>query len=89
MWADCYLFATRVEWFRIGVWGAKADPLNWTKEELSQAFLRVLSNNEEAEMIRLKARKLGMKLQAKKPGRICAADELARLAALDGMDIET
>jgi hypothetical protein len=84
MWADCYEFATRVEWLGIGVWGSKSAPLNWTTEGLSSAFLRVLANNEAAESMRVKARQLGETLQGK-PGRVCAADELAKLANLDGI----
>ena len=86
MWADCYEFANRVEWLGIGVWASKAAPLNWTKEDLSSAFLRVLGNNEEAESMRMKARQLGKIVQSK-PGGICAANELAKLAKLDSIDM--
>jgi hypothetical protein len=86
MWADCYEFATRVEWLGIGVWGSKAAPLNWTTEDLSSAFFKVLANDEAAESMRVKASQLKNIFQGR-PGRVCAADELAKLANLDTIDI--
>lgn len=79
MWADCFDFAMRAEYRKIGVYGnRKAHP--WIDgDELATAFKRVLGDGEEAKMIRENARKLGEE-KRKKPGRECAAREIARLA---------
>lgn len=81
MWADCYEFANRAEWLGIGIWGSRSSPLNWSKEDLSSAFLSVLANTDEAESMRVKARQLGKRFQVK-PGRMCAAEELTKLLDL-------
>jgi UDP:flavonoid glycosyltransferase YjiC (YdhE family) len=81
MWVDLYDYATRVEWLGVGIWGNKLTAPNWTSEELGNAFLKVLSNDEGAKSMREKARWLGKQFQSK-PGRVCAAGELAKLAKL-------
>ena len=81
MWADCYDFAMRAEYRKIGVFGnVKASP-NIDSEELVIAFSQVLGDGEEARTIRENARKLGEETR-KNPGRSCAAREVARLARL-------
>ena len=79
MWADCFDFAMRAEYRKIGIYGnRKAHP--WVDgDELAVAFKRVLGDGEEARMIRESAKKLGEK-KRKTPGRECAAREVARLA---------
>jgi UDP:flavonoid glycosyltransferase YjiC (YdhE family) len=81
MWVDLYDYATRVEWLGIGVWGNKASAPNWTAEELSDAFLKVLGNDTEAISMRERAKELGELFQSK-PGSVCAAEELVKLAKL-------
>ncbi len=80
---DLYDYATRVEWLGIGVWGSKNSAPSWTAEELSASFLKVVGNGTEAAAIRQKARELGEIAKAS-PGRIRAAEEIARWAARSG-----
>jgi UDP:flavonoid glycosyltransferase YjiC (YdhE family) len=79
MWVDLYEFATRAEFLGIGVWGNKRSAPNWTAEELTNSFLRVLDDGEEAVAIREKAYELG-KIAQKEPGRLRAGKEIAKLA---------
>jgi hypothetical protein len=79
MWVDLYDFAVRAEYLGIGVWGNKKAAPYWTAEELLASFLRVLDGGEEAISISEKAKELGRSAQ-KEPGRIRAANELAKLA---------
>jgi UDP:flavonoid glycosyltransferase YjiC (YdhE family) len=81
MWVDLYDYATRVEHLGIGVWANKATAPDWTAEELSNAFLKVLADDEAARAMREKAKQLGDLFQGNS-GRVCAAEELAKLAKL-------
>jgi UDP:flavonoid glycosyltransferase YjiC (YdhE family) len=79
MWADCYDYASRAEYLKIGVYGnAKAAP-NHTAQELIKAFSRVLGDGPESRTIRENAARLG-EFTRRKPGRSRAAQEIARWA---------
>ena len=79
MWVDLYDNAVRAEFLGVGIWGNKMAAPNWTADELGEAFLRVLGDAEEAVKIRKKAYDLGKGFQ-KDPGRVRAAQEIAKLA---------
>lgn len=81
LWVDLYSYATRVEYLGVGVWGNKATAPNWTAEELGNAFMTVLGDDEKAKSLRRKAKKLGDSFKDK-AGRVCAADKLAELAVV-------
>lgn len=78
-WADLYDYATRVEYLNIGIWGSKLSAPKWSAEELSAAFLKIVGNGTEAQSIRENAKRLG-DIAKVKPGRVRAAEEIARLA---------
>jgi hypothetical protein len=81
MWADLYEYATRAEYLGIGIWGNKEAAPHWTSGELTKAFLDVLDNGPAAVKMRENAKLLGDKFK-EKPGSICSADELAKLARI-------
>lgn len=82
MWADCFDFAMRAEYRKIGVFGnAKAAP-EIDGDELAIAFSRVLGDGEEAKTIKESVARLAEK-HRKVPGRSCAAKEIARLARIE------
>jgi len=83
MWADCYDTASRIEYLGIGIWASKATPLKWNAEELSQAFMDAVGDSDYARMVRTKAKQLSTIIKRGKPGRLCAADELIKLATVD------
>ena len=80
-WVDLYDYATRAEHLGVGVWGNKLAAPDWTADELSQAFLRVVGDSSEAQEIRSKAEKLGAMFDTES-GSVCAAHELAALAVV-------
>jgi hypothetical protein len=79
MWADCYDFAMRAEYRKIGVYGNRKAHPSLDGDELEVAFGRVLGDGEESRRIRENARLLGEE-KRKRPGRSCAANEVVKLA---------
>lgn len=93
MWIDLYDFAIRVGYLGIGVWGSRIAAPNVSCScsiyrgyypnvklmESSAAFLKVVGDGRVS--MRKRALELGIPYK-KKPGRITAAHELAKLARL-------
>ncbi|CZR69812.1 uncharacterized protein PAC_19712 [Phialocephala subalpina] len=79
LWVDLYDYATRVEYLGIGAFGNPASAPNWTSQELSSSFSRVLDSGEESVRIGKKARDLG-ELSRKAGGKFRAAKEISKLA---------
>jgi UDP:flavonoid glycosyltransferase YjiC (YdhE family) len=81
MWVDLYDYAVRAEWLGVGVYGNNGTAPEWTAEGLVSAFLRVLGDDDGARRLRERARALGEVFKGR-PGAVCSAEELARLARL-------
>lgn len=79
LWADHYNFAVNVEYLGIGLWPGQDIAPEWRPEELSEAYLRVLSG-EESLVMREKSKALA-KIAASYGGRNAAAMKVASLAA--------
>ena len=80
MWADCYNYAALAETIGVGVWACPSTSPNWTVEDLTQAFMKVLDGGEASVAMRQKARELGNNIQASEKGRDVAAKKVAELA---------
>jgi UDP:flavonoid glycosyltransferase YjiC (YdhE family) len=81
LWVDLYDAATRVELLGIGEWGSRSSAPDWTADELGGTLLKVVGNSDAAKEMRNNAQELAKIFQGK-PGRSCAAVEMARLAKL-------
>jgi UDP:flavonoid glycosyltransferase YjiC (YdhE family) len=81
VWSDCYDFAARVEYLGVGVWGNKNSKTDWEAEQLSNAFTKILRDDETSKQIRSKAGALGH-IARRNPGREVAAARIADLARL-------
>ncbi|CAG7561845.1 unnamed protein product [Fusarium equiseti] len=80
MWADCYNYAALAETIGVGVWACPSTSPNWTVEDLTQAFMKVLDGGEASVAMRQKAMELGNNIQAGEQGRDIAARKVAELA---------
>jgi hypothetical protein len=63
----------------IGIWGSRSSAPDWTAKELGNTFLTVVGNSSEGDRMRKNAKELAKKFEGK-PGRVFAAEEIARLA---------
>jgi UDP:flavonoid glycosyltransferase YjiC (YdhE family) len=81
LWVDLYDSATRVELLGIGVWGSRLSAPDWKSDELGGALLKVTGNSDAGKKIRENSEELAKKFRAR-PGRSCAAEEIARLSRL-------
>ncbi|GAB1315439.1 hypothetical protein MFIFM68171_05649 [Madurella fahalii] len=78
-WADCYDFATRVEYLGIGRWGNKQGMPRWTASELGPILVEVVVG-QDADALRVRAKELAT-LCSETPGATVAAKAiLAELA---------
>ncbi|KAF4448436.1 glycosyltransferase family 1 [Fusarium austroafricanum] len=75
-WFDTYNYAATAEYVGVGIWPNKATAPNWTAEELSSAFIKVISN----ETMREAAQRLGQ-VARQYDGRHMAARAVAAMAA--------
>ncbi|KAE9366236.1 glycosyltransferase family 1 protein [Stipitochalara longipes BDJ] len=82
MWADTYDHANLVEWLGIGVWASHRVAPEWETDELGSAFFRVCGQGNEAAAMRKKAMEL-RNIYLRRPGRIAAAEEITKLAAVE------
>lgn len=74
-WADCYDWATRLEYLGVGVWGSRKACPNWTAEELGEAMNKVIWGSE-AEAFQRKADELSKVVKKSESGRVVAAKTL-------------
>lgn len=80
LWADLYGFASLADDIGIGVWGCRDTSPSWTAECLSSSMLSVVGNSRSATSIRINAKKLGARVQAREKGRDISAREISKLA---------
>jgi adenine-specific DNA methylase len=82
MWADTYDYAVRAEWLGVGIWANRQAPPLWFGEEISQAVLRVVSNDTSTadgrSHFHQRAKALATKSR-EQAGRVVAAREIARM----------
>lgn len=77
---DLYGFASLVGSMGVGVWGCRETSPHWTAECLSEAFQRVVRDDEAGIAMRTKAKQIGDRIAAGPKGRDISAGVIADLA---------
>lgn len=76
LWLDTYDYAVQADWLGVGVWGNRENAPLVHEDELTDAVLKVISDNEEGRSIRRKAREVAAGFS--RPGRDVAAEYILR-----------